>query len=89
NDTATTEIYTRTYTLSLHDALPIRFSRHSVEGAQGSHGTRWRERERIGADVLFYLSMLRYPASANYAALVKPAFHHRARSQQAYSTFTV
>eukprot|EP01046_Picozoa_sp_COSAG06_P106315 COSAG06_NODE_52586_length_305_cov_0.393204_1_plen_50_part_10 len=22
NDTATTEIYTRTYTLSLHDALP-------------------------------------------------------------------
>ena len=23
NDTATTEIYTRTYTLSLHDALPI------------------------------------------------------------------
>ncbi|CAG8258734.1 unnamed protein product, partial [Penicillium nalgiovense] len=66
-----------------------RFSRHSVEGAQGSHGTRWRERERIGADVLFYLSMLRYPASANYAALVKPAFHHRARSQQAYSTFTV
>ncbi|CAG8233712.1 unnamed protein product, partial [Penicillium nalgiovense] len=67
----------------------MRFSRHSVEGAQGSHGTRWRERERIGADVLFYLSMLRYPASANYAALVKPAFHHRARSQQAYSTFTV
>ncbi|CAG8112483.1 unnamed protein product, partial [Penicillium nalgiovense] len=67
----------------------MRFSRHSVEGAQDSHGTRWRERERIGADVLFYLSMLRYPASANYAALVKPAFHHRARSQQAYSTFTV
>ncbi|CAG8233651.1 unnamed protein product, partial [Penicillium nalgiovense] len=82
---ATTEIYTIAYTLSLHDALPI----YSVEGAQGSHGTRWRERERIGADVLFYLSMLRYPASANYAALVKPAFHHRARSQQAYSTFTV
>ena len=25
NDTATTEIYTRTYTLSLHDALPICF----------------------------------------------------------------
>src|SRR5213596_4338417 len=24
NDTATTEIYTRPYTLSLHDALPIR-----------------------------------------------------------------
>ncbi|CAG8181557.1 unnamed protein product, partial [Penicillium nalgiovense] len=65
------------------------FRSHSMEGAQGSHGTRWRERERIGADVLFYLSMLRYPASANYAALVKPAFHHRARSQQAYSTFTV
>ena len=26
NDTATTEIYTRAYTLSLHDALPIYFA---------------------------------------------------------------
>ena len=26
NDTATTEIYTRPYTLSLHDALPIYYA---------------------------------------------------------------
>ncbi|CAG7951279.1 unnamed protein product [Penicillium salamii] len=66
-----------------------RFSWHSMEGAQDSHGTRWRERERRGADVLFYLIMLRYPASASYAALIKPAFHYRPRSQQTCSTFTV
>ncbi|CAG8285000.1 unnamed protein product [Penicillium salamii] len=66
-----------------------RFLRHSVEGAQDSHGTQWRERERIGADVLFYLSMLRYPASANYAALTKPAFQFRTRSQLTCSTSTV
>src|SRR5881394_1247138 len=56
NDTATTEIYTGWYTLSLHDALPISFfqlrrasySAHGVDFRQGlrreaSRG-RWRTR---------------------------------------------
>src|SRR5213596_3204925 len=40
NDTATTEIYTRPYTLSLHDALPIWdvvVRDHRVESVQGVH----------------------------------------------------
>ena len=36
NDTATTEIYTSTYTLSLHDALPICYnSRSGLKNQQG------------------------------------------------------
>ncbi|CAG8069084.1 unnamed protein product [Penicillium nalgiovense] len=65
------------------------FSWHSMEGAQDSRGTQWRERERIGADVVFYLTMLRYSASANYAAPIKPAFHYWPRSHQTCSTFTL
>src|SRR5213596_1580398 len=46
NDTAPTEIYTRPYTLSLHDALPIFLARerlqHDLEGRQ--HHRRVRER---------------------------------------------
>ena len=33
NDTATTEIYTRPYTLSLHDALPIYDKKVPLEGS--------------------------------------------------------
>ena len=35
NDTATTEIYTLSYTLSLHDALPISFGRRCQEPLGG------------------------------------------------------
>ncbi|CAG7985214.1 unnamed protein product [Penicillium salamii] len=52
----------------------MRSSWYSTEGAQDSRGTQWRERKSEWVRVsLFYLSMLRYPASANYAALTKPA----------------
>src|SRR5213596_4311347 len=44
NDTATTEIYTRPYTLSLHDALPI-FSKPSTS-------ILTRHRPRAAADSL-------------------------------------
>src|SRR5213596_3112633 len=48
NDTATTEIYTRPYTLSLHDALPICarfcFSRLPSAGS-GAHRDRLRSEE--------------------------------------------
>src|SRR5213596_1696284 len=45
NDTATTEIYTRPYTLSLHDALPIS-TRSSAPGPEWAHwgSTRYVER---------------------------------------------
>src|SRR5213080_2625132 len=46
NDTATTEIYTPLYTLSLHDALPISFEERRLEGDLGEPGREGRERER-------------------------------------------
>src|SRR5213080_1635819 len=43
NDTATTEIYTPLYTLSLHDALPI--SRQQLAGLCGGRGDRQGRRD--------------------------------------------
>ena len=47
NDTATTEIYTRPYTLSLHDALPIYVVRGTLD-AVGVAG-RKQSRSKYGA----------------------------------------
>src|SRR2546430_12354003 len=45
NDTATTEIYT----LSLHDALPISFTRWPITSGSTTSGcTRWATADRIG-----------------------------------------
>src|SRR5213596_2464166 len=44
NDTATTEIYTRPYTLSLHDALPI--TRAAQDRRRPRRGGRWFHRLR-------------------------------------------
>src|SRR6186713_3727623 len=46
NDPATTEIYTPLYTLSLHDALPIRLTAMMTAEASGCHRDRWSGRRR-------------------------------------------
>ena len=55
NDTATTEIYTDRYTLSLHDALPIRVRRAIEEATSTAEAAFRREwvalesvRQRLG-----------------------------------------
>src|SRR5210317_920440 len=44
NDTATTEIYTLSYTLSLHDALPI-YSSHIQKSRMPSSACDWSRSE--------------------------------------------
>src|SRR3546814_8980420 len=47
NDTATTEIYTYSHTLSLHDALPIWSARHSARPPpRPRRCRRWSPRQR-------------------------------------------
>ena len=51
NDTATTEIYTRPSTLSLHDALPISLSLRDTSLLFGAIGVLWADvswKERFG-----------------------------------------
>src|SRR5213596_4281753 len=45
NDTATTEIYTRPYTLSLHDALPIWFAWPRGRRSRPRPCSSWRSEE--------------------------------------------
>src|SRR6186997_3693663 len=60
NDTATTEIYTTTDTLSLHDALPISRSWSSATAGPRSHDTgSWRSEE--------HTSELQSPVVISYA----------------------
>src|SRR5210317_919606 len=55
NDTATTEIYTLSYTLSLHDALPI--SSHIQKSRMPSSACDWRSEEHTS-------ELSRMPSSA-------------------------
>ena len=59
NDTATTEIYTGSYTLSLHDALPI-YRRHGIafvtpglKAASLDHAMWWHRPARVDEWLLY------------------------------------